>query len=114
MSEDTILTIIAGSLIIGAYSIGYFFRNSRGIHYFKILMSPFSWLKDRVDPNYWASRIGNRKGGVYEKARNSRIRKWSEELEGWNWLAYQIVVCGFFFVIIEILLNIVGLTMIPW
>ena len=31
------------------------------------LMTPFTWLKDRVDPNYWAERIGNRTG-VYEKS----------------------------------------------
>ena len=59
------------------------------------------------------SRIGN-KSGTYEKARNSKINKWVNELEGWKWWFYQIVVCGFFFIIIEVLLNLVGLTMLPW
>ncbi len=113
MSEDTILTVISVGLILGALSIGHFFKNTKGMKIFVKLMLPFTWLKDRIDPNYWASRIGN-KSGTYEKARNSKINKWVNELEGWKWWFYQIVVCGFFFIIIEVLLNLVGLTMLPW
>ena len=27
-------------------------------------------LKNIIDPSYWANKIGNKKGGVYEKAKN--------------------------------------------
>ena len=70
-------------------------------------------LKNIVDPNYWASRIGNRTG-LYDRAENSSLRKWALELEGWHWWFYQLVVCGFFFIIIELLLNLIGMTMLPW
>ena len=70
-------------------------------------------LKNVVDPNYWASRIGNRTG-LYDRAENSSLRKWVLELEGWKWWFYQLVVCGFFFIIIELLLNLIGMTMLPW
>jgi hypothetical protein len=70
-------------------------------------------LKNVVDPNYWAEKIGG-KTGLYDKAEKSPLRKWALELEGWKWWFYQIVVCGLFFIIIEILLNIIGITMLPW
>ena len=113
MSEDTILTIICIGLMAGALSIGHFFKNTKGMTIFKKLMSPFTWLKDAVDPNHWAEKIGN-KTGVYDKAMESPLRKWSLELEGWKWWFYQIVVCGIFFIIIETFLNMVGITLLPW
>ncbi len=70
-------------------------------------------LKDIVDPNYWAVKLGN-KTGLYNRVEKSSLRKWALELEGWKWWFYQIVVCGFFFVIIEVLLNLIGITMLPW
>ena len=42
-------------------------------------------LKDIVDPNFWASKIGE-KSGLYDKAEKSSIRKWALGLEGWKWL----------------------------
>ena len=33
-------------------------------------------LKDIIDPNYWASKIGER-SGLYDKARKSSIREWA-------------------------------------
>ena len=70
-------------------------------------------LKNVVDPNYWASRIGE-KSGLYDKARNSKTRQWVDSLEGWKWWAWQIGGCGLFFVVLEIVLNQIGLTMLPW
>ena len=70
-------------------------------------------IKDVVDPNYWASRIGE-KSGLYDKARNSKTRKWVDSLEGWKWWAWQIVGGLIFVIIIEFLLNKVGMTMLPW
>ena len=70
-------------------------------------------LKDSVDPNYWASKIGE-KSSAYDKARNSKLRKWALNLKGWKWWAWQIIVGGGMLVIIEIGLNYIGMTMLPW
>tara|TARA_B100001057_G_C22262693_1_gene723823 strand:- start:212 stop:448 length:237 start_codon:yes stop_codon:yes gene_type:complete len=70
-------------------------------------------LKDIVDPNYWASKIGD-KSGLYDKAEKSSIRKWALGLEGWKWWAWQIGGGILFVVIVEFLLNKVGMTILPW
>ena len=70
-------------------------------------------LKDSMDPNYWAEKIGE-KSGAYDKARNSKMRKWADGLTGWKWWAWQIVGGLVFVVVIEFLLNLIGLSMLPW
>ena len=70
-------------------------------------------LKDVVDPNYWAEKLGT-KTGLYDRAEKSSLREWALGLEGWKWWFYQIVVCGIFFIIIEVLLNLIGMSMLPW
>ena len=70
-------------------------------------------LKDVVDPNYWAEKIGE-ESGLYDKARNSKTRQWADSLTGWKWWLYQIVGGIIFVIIIEYLLNLVGMTMLPW
>ena len=71
------------------------------------------WIQNVVDPNYWATKIGE-KSGLYEWAMKSPLRKWALSLTGWKWWFYQIVVCGIVFLIIEWLLNQIGMTMLPW
>ena len=51
---------------------------------------------------------------LYEWAMKSPIRKWALGLEGWKWWFYQIVVAGIGFAVIEYLLNLMGMTMLPW
>ena len=51
---------------------------------------------------------------LYNLAKKSPIRKWALSLTGWKWLAWQLVVGGVFFIILEIILNLIGMTMIPW
>ena len=70
-------------------------------------------LKDIIDPNYWATKIGE-KSGLYDKAEKSSIRKWALGLEGWKWWAWQIVGGLVGLVIVEFLLNKVGMTILPW
>ena len=70
-------------------------------------------LKDIIDPNYWATKIGD-KSGLYDKAKKSSIRKWALGLEGWKWWAWQIVGGLIGLIIIEFLLNKVGMTILPW
>ena len=54
------------------------------------------------------------KNYLYNIAMKSPLRKWALELTGWKWWFYQIVVCGIIFAILEYLLNLIGLTMLPW
>ena len=51
---------------------------------------------------------------LYKWAMESPLRKWALGLEGWKWWSYQIVVGGIGFYIIECLLNLIGLTILPW
>lgn len=70
-------------------------------------------IQNIVDPNYWATKIGE-KSGLYEWAKKSSLRKWALSLTGWKWWAYQIVVGVIFFIVGEWLLNKIGMTMLPW
>ena len=51
---------------------------------------------------------------LYKWAIQSPIRKWALGLEGWKFWFYQIVVVGIGFAVIEYLLNLIGITMLPW
>jgi len=51
---------------------------------------------------------------LYNIAMKSSLRKWALSLTGWKWLAWQLVVGGMFFIIIEYLLNQINKTIIPW
>ena len=54
------------------------------------------------------------KDRLYGWAMKSPPRKWALSLTGWKWWFYQIVVCGIIFLILEFLLNKIGMTMLPW
>ena len=78
-----------------------------------IFIFPLVCIKNGVDPNWRASYIGN-KSGTYEKSYNSKVAKWSRSLTGWKWWAWQIgggVLCVILF---EFLLNLMGMSMLPW
>ena len=47
-------------------------------------------------------------------AKKSPIRKWALSLTGWKWLAWQLVVGGIFFTIVELILNQIVMTIIPF
>ena len=51
---------------------------------------------------------------LYKLAKKSPIRKWALSLTGWKWLAWQLVVGGIFFTIVELILNQIGMTIIPF
>lgn len=51
---------------------------------------------------------------LYNLAIQSPIRKWALSLTGWKWWVWQLVVGGIFIVIVEYLLNQIGMTIIPW
>ena len=70
-------------------------------------------LKNAVSPNYWADRIGE-KSGAYDKARNSKLIQRVDRLEGWKWWAWQLGPCLIILILIELGLNQIGMTMLPW
>ena len=79
----------------------------------RIIFWPLIMLKNILDPNWWAEHVGE-KSGAYDKARNSKLKAWADSLEGWKWCTCQIV-CGLvFLIILEFILNLIGLTMLPW
>jgi len=51
---------------------------------------------------------------LYSIAIKSPLRKWALSLTGWRWWFYQIVVCGAIFAVLEYLINMIGMTMLPW
>ena len=79
----------------------------------RIIFWPLIMLKNILDGNWWADKIGE-KSGAYDRARNSKMRKWADSLTGWKWWAWQIVGCGIFLIALEILINQIGLTLLPW
>ena len=51
---------------------------------------------------------------LYKKAEESPLRKWALNLTGWKWWAYQIGVGLIFVIVVEFLLNLIGMSMLPW
>ena len=51
---------------------------------------------------------------LYNMAKQSPIRKWALSLTGWRYWFWQLVVRGVFFIWVELLLNLIGMTIIPW
>jgi len=113
LSEETIIDLLAIGTLIFAVLLSIWIRNTKIHKVLTFIFYPLIKLKDWVDPNYWASEIGE-KSGMYEKARNSKSRKWVDNLKGWKWWAWQIGAGLVFVIILEFLLNLVGLTMLPW
>ena len=79
----------------------------------RIIFWPLIMLKNILDGNWWAENIGD-KSGAYEKAHNSKLAQWSRSLTGWKWLAWQLGSGGIGLIVIELLLNQIGMTMLPW
>jgi len=77
------------------------------------LIKILKFIKNIFDPMYWTEKISD-KSGLNDTAMKSPLRKWALELTGWKWWFYQIVVGGVFFIIIECLLNLIGMTILPW
>ena len=51
---------------------------------------------------------------IYEWAKKSKFRKWQEGLTGWKFWAWQIIGGLTFVIIMEFILNKIGMTMLPW
>jgi hypothetical protein len=70
-------------------------------------------LKNWSDPNHWGQVLGE-KSGAFEKAENSKLRQWVDNLEGWKWWAWQLGPGLLIIIVLELLINQIGLTMLPW
>jgi len=79
----------------------------------RIIFWPLIMLKNILDGNWWAEKIGD-KSGAYEKAHNSKLAQWSRSLTGWKWWAWQLGAGVIGLIVIELLLNQIGMTMLPW
>ena len=88
--EDFIITVIALALLGGALYLNVVLQDTKAMDIMKKIFWPLIKLKEWVDPNHWANKLGE-KSGAYDKARNSKIRKWGDSLEGWRWWTWQIV-----------------------
>ena len=42
------------------------------------------------------------------------MKKWIDSLTGWQWSAYQIVAGVAFFTVLELIVNLVGYSVLPW
>ena len=113
MSEETIINLLAAGTLIVAVVLSIIIKNTKIHKVLTFIFYPLIKLKDWVDPNYWAGEIGE-KSGVYEKARNSKSRKWVDNLKGWKWWAWQLGPCVLLFILIEKGLNMIHMTMLPW
>ena len=51
---------------------------------------------------------------LYNIAMKSPLRKWALSLTGWKWWFWQLVVGSIVFILLECLLNLIGLSMLPW
>ena len=54
------------------------------------------------------------KNYLYNIAMKSPLRNWALCLTGWKWWFWQLVVGGIVFTVLEYLLNLIGITMLPW
>ena len=54
------------------------------------------------------------KNYLYNIVKKSSVRKWALSLTGWKWWAWQVIVGLLCFSIAEVLLNKLGMTIIPW
>ncbi len=70
-------------------------------------------LSNLVSPGYYAELIGH-KYGLWDWALNNPFRHYVLNLTGWKWWFYQIVVGGVFLILMELLLNLVNITLLPW
>ncbi len=114
MSEDFIITFIAIVVLGGALYLNVVLQDTKAMDIMKKIFWPLIKLKEWVDPNHWANKLGE-KSGAYDKVRNSKIRKWGDSLEGWRWWTWQIVGGGITLFVIEFLLNItIGYSILPW
>ena len=54
------------------------------------------------------------KDKLYSWAMKSSLRKWALGLTGWKYWAWQLGVGIIAFAIVEYLLNMIGMTILPW
>jgi len=70
-------------------------------------------IKNLFDVGWWVHKINTRLG-VYERTQNTRFYKWQKGLTGWRYWLWQILGGGLFVVVMEYVLNLIGMTMLPW
>ena len=81
----------------------------------KWLLTPFIWLKNVLDVQWWANFIGN-KTGLFQRARNNRYRRWLETLPMKKKIAIELGVALPLMILMDhyILMPYLGMAMLPW
>ena len=108
--------IMMTSLIVGILYFLWVYREQ-----YRIFHKYASTVKDWFTPNWWAAEAAQKisdKTGLQEKAENSRVRKWLDKREssltGWKWLLFQVVRAVVAIGLIELVFNLIGMTILPW
>ena len=113
MSEDFIIIGITLMVLLPALYLNLVLQDTKAMDIMKKIFWPLIKLKEWLDPNHWANKIGE-ESGAYDKARNSKMRKWGDSLQGWKWWTWQIMAGGITLMICEFLLNMIGYSILPW
>ena len=81
----------------------------------KWLLTPLIWVKNLLDPDWWADLIGE-KSGAYDRARNNRYRRWLETLPMKKKIAIELGVALPLMILMDhyILMPYLGMAMLPW
>ena len=108
--------IMMTSLVVGVIYFLWVYREQ-----YRIFHKYASMVKDWLTPNWWAAEAAQKisdKTGLQEKAENSRFRKWLDKkessLSGWKWVLFQIVRGVIAIGLIELVFNLIGMTILPW
>ena len=80
----------------------------------KWLLTPFIWLKNVLDVQWWANFIGN-KTGLFQRARKpNKFKEWKSKQPLWKQAFIEILLLTLIVLAFEPLLNMVGMSMLPW
>ena len=108
-AEDIIWMLCAISAVGGALFLERKMQDSLGMKILRILWYPLKLIAQILDAQWWGEKLG-----FYDKAGNSKVAKWSAGHAGWRWWLYQIGVGIICIIVIEIVLNLLGLSLLPW
>ena len=80
----------------------------------KWLLTPLIWLKNILDHEWWADFIGE-KSGAYERARRpNKFKEWKSKQPLWKQAFIEILLFTLIALAFEPLLNLLGMSMLPW
>ena len=80
----------------------------------KWLLTPLIWVKNLLDPDWWADLIGE-KSGAYDRARKpNKFKEWKSKQPLWKQAFIEILLLTLIVLAFEPLLNLLDMSMLPW